>query len=349
MRLLHRVIARRIKCNIKLSMHQRGFTDADGTLANTVITQHYIRHRIESRKTYNILSLDLQKAFDSVNQGSVLKALRRLGVSDHMIQYISETFKHATTEIKVGKTTTRKIKIARGVKQGEPLSPILFNAVMDELLCRLETLGRGGSLDSEGTIKCPATAFADDLLIFKDHDKHLPLDLDMIDAFLRDRGMQLNAKKCSLISGVLIPRAGKIIPRTKSFLSHNGVPIRMATDFDPTIYLGHKLGASGVLKPTIINLQRWLNNVAKAPLKRDQKLALIKQFVIPKLLREADRLISFTVKRILHLNIHTPNASLYSKIKDGGLGVTHLKYTIPRLFLGRVNKLPERPAITMSV
>lgn len=352
MRLLHRIIARRIKNSISLNLHQRGFTDADGTLANTIITQHYIRQRIEGRKTYNILSLDLQKAFDSVNQGSVIRALRRLGVSEHTIKYVNETFVGATTQIKVGKITTRKINISRGVKQGDPLSPILFNAVIDELLCRLQALGRGGSLDTNGNIKCPATAFADDLLIFEDHDKHLPLDLDMIDTFLRSRGMRLNAKKCSLISGALIPRAGKVIPRSKPFLSHNGTLIRMATDFDPTKYLGHKLGASGLLKPTISNLQRWLNNVAKAPLKPDQKLGIIKQFVIPKmlyglqqpkvtgkLLREADRMVGYHVKRILHLNIHTPNASLYAKIKDGGLGITHLKFTIPRLFLGRLNKL----------
>lgn len=284
MRLLHRIMARRIKDGVRLSLHQRGFTDSDGTLANTLITQNYIRARTENRKPFNVLSLDLQKAFDSVNQGSVIRALRRLGVSDHMVSYISETFNRATTEIKLGKNVSRKISVQSGVKQGDPLSPSLFNVVMDELLCQLSSLGRSGSLDKDGRVKCPAAAFADDIVEFEDQEKHLPLDLAIIDAFLLKRGMKLNPGKCSLISGTLVPRAGKIIPRSKPFLKQNGTDIRMVTDFEPAKYLGHQLGATGILKPTIMNLQKWLNNIARAPLKPDQKLVAIKTYVIPKLL-----------------------------------------------------------------
>lgn len=264
MRLFHRIIARRIKEGVRLSLHQRGFTDSDGTLANTLITQHYIRSRTENRKPFNVLSLDLQKAFDSVNQGSVIRALWRLGVSAHMTTYIKASFNGTTTEIKLGKSVSRKISVHRDVKQGDPLSPILFNAVMDKLLCQLSSLGRGGSLDKDGQIKCPTAASADDIVVFEDQDKHLPLDLALIYAFLAKRGMKLNSGKCSLISGGLVPRAGKIIPRAKPFLNYGGADIRMITDFERAKYLGHQLGASGIRKPTIMNLQKWLNNIARA-------------------------------------------------------------------------------------
>jgi len=69
--------------------------------------------------------------------------MRRLGIHEHAINYVHETFSDAMTSIKVGQSATRQTNIKRGVKQGDPLSPLLFNMVIDELICKLESLGRG--------------------------------------------------------------------------------------------------------------------------------------------------------------------------------------------------------------
>lgn len=354
LRLFHRVLAKRLKDATVLNLNQRGFINLDGTLANTMVVHHYIRNRIEARKAYNVLSIDLRKAFDTVNQSSVLRAMRRVGLSEHICAYVGETFKSATTTIKIGNNSSGPIKINRGVKQGDPLSPILFNFVVDELLCDLDRFGRGGSLDDNivDDVRCSSLAFADDIVILENDDKYIPLDLHHIDAFFKKRGMELNADKCSLLSAALVPRGGKVIPRSRPFIRHNGALIKSITNFDTAKYLGHKLGASGIQKPSIANLATWMANVERAPLKPDQKLNLIKQYVIPKvlyglqnpkitgrILREADRLIKYRLKRILHLNVHTPDASLYARVRDGGLGITPLRYAIPKIYMGRLQKL----------
>lgn len=78
LRLIHRALALKLKSAINIAASQRGFTDVDGTVANTMIVQYYIRSRAEHRKPYIILALDLQKAFDTVEQSSVLRAMSRL-------------------------------------------------------------------------------------------------------------------------------------------------------------------------------------------------------------------------------------------------------------------------------
>lgn len=107
-------------------------------------------------------------------------------------------------------------------------------------------------------------------------------------------------------------------------------------------FLGHELNATGIIRPSLTNLPTWISRLEKAPLKPAQKLAVIKAFILPKILyilqspatnarqlAAADKIIKTSVKRILHLNIHTPDAALYAKMRDGGLGLTELRSQIP--------------------
>lgn len=117
LRLFHRLLAKRIKSVIKPSIHQRGFIELDGTMANAMITQYYIRTRTETRKPFNVLSLDIQKAFDSVNQGAIYRAMKRMGLSEHLVEYIRGSLQGSITSIKLGNSLSRDIRIQRGVKQ----------------------------------------------------------------------------------------------------------------------------------------------------------------------------------------------------------------------------------------
>lgn len=56
------------------------------------------------------------------------------------------------------------MKTQRGFKQGDPVSPILFNLVIDEILDDLDRMPYKGTLVEE-SIKLSAMAFADDLII----------------------------------------------------------------------------------------------------------------------------------------------------------------------------------------
>lgn len=350
-RLLHRVLVHRLKKMTDLSAHQRGFIEVDGTLGNALILDTYIQHRTSLGKPYHVVSLDVKKAFDSVSQESIKRALERFRVPCVLAEYIMSTFNTSTT-IKVGQESTRPIRICRGVRQGDPLSPLLFNLVVDELLENLNARYRGGSLP--GGTYCAAMAFADDLIIMSDHNIDMPLLLDETQEFLQRRGMLLNPAKCkSLVAGA---SRGISVPRTRISYKINNEPIPNVMAMDAFKYLGHQFGHSGVEKPGIYNLTTWLQKLSTSPLKPDQKLNILKQYVIPRLLyglqnpkitgkvlRAADRLIRKHVRATLHLNAHTPDALLHASVRDGGLGIMELKSSIPRIFLGRLVRLLEGP------
>lgn len=174
------MLASKISAAVTLHPSQRGFRPLDGTLANSLILEHYIRSRRSTRKPYNVIALDVRKAFDTCSHNSLERALFRVGIPAQITSYILNTFNSATV-IKLGPHSTRPLKFNRGVKQGDPLSPLLFNILIDELLTKLHTLPVGGTIGPN--IRCPAMAFADDLVLLEDDEAQFPINLGLVNDF----------------------------------------------------------------------------------------------------------------------------------------------------------------------
>lgn len=355
-RLLHRVLLHRIQAAVTLNSRQRGFVACDGTIINAVTLDAYVRSRTARGSAYNVVSLDLRKAFDMVSHHAVLRALKRHGVDEGTQSFLSNSLMSACTLIRVGHCTTAHMAMRRGVKQGDPLSPLLFNLVMDELLDRLEQSGLGGSL---GTAKIPALAFADDLVLMEDSDVAMTQLLDMAADFFSARGLEINASKCAAISAS--PLEGKSVVRTRPIFRVKGRLVNVLGVLDSFRYLGHQYGARGLLKPSLTNLPTWLHNIGRAPLKPDQKFGLVRDFVIPRLLytlqnsrinaktlSEADRLIRSATKKFLHLHLHTADQHLYAAVRDGGLGLMPLRRRVPEVMMGRLRKalMSDDPSVS---
>ena len=91
------------------------------------------------RKEYNLVFIDLAKAFNTIPHKSIDKGLWRKGIPEQVRETLMEKYSGVTTRISIGEKVTRQIKIRAGVKQGYPLSPLLFNLIIDELLEKLRS------------------------------------------------------------------------------------------------------------------------------------------------------------------------------------------------------------------
>ena len=74
-----------------------------------------------------------------VSHNSIIRALSRFGVGQRLAGIVTDLYTNVTTTIRRKQGPTDEIRMARGVKQGCPLSPFLFNMVMDQLVDSLET------------------------------------------------------------------------------------------------------------------------------------------------------------------------------------------------------------------
>ena len=175
-----------------------------------------------------------------------------------------------------------ELKLNSGVKQGDPLSPIPFNLVIDELICRLQGTGLGIKVSAQ--VSAAVLGYADDLVLLAKNHANAQKLLRTATKFFEERGLDLNPHKCFALS-VGENRSNHIIYTiSRSMYSARGKSIKQLNPLEFGKYLGSKYDQSGHTQPTVKDLKLQLARIAAAPLKPAQKLSLLKQFLIPKLL-----------------------------------------------------------------
>lgn len=353
-RTLHKILAERMYNAVDLADGQRGFCNIDGTMINSTQLEIFLRESRQSLSTHCVASIDVQAAFDSVDHKSIGNALSRMGIEDQMIRYIMEHYRGLTTSIYCGKQDFGQFSISSGVKQGDPLSPILFNCVLDKFISSLPN-------DIGGTVagkKISVLAFADDLLFLSNSPAAMQMMLDLLGKFLESEGMRANVNKCHALFCEKITGVQKLAVITKSTFQLQGQPIPSVGVIDSFRYLGRDIGFMGHQKPNSIKtLSENLLSLQKAPLKPFQKMELLRTYLIPRfiygfqnfkiekqILTNADRLVRRFVRRTLHLHASVENILIHAPEKDGGLGIFSFTESIPRILMSRLNKMLAMPA-----
>lgn len=347
LRMLNKIIAKRLG-EININQMQRGFTNIDGCFANTLTLQTVIKHRREKGRPYVLISLDVQKAFDTVSHGSIKRALRRLNVDDNTIKYIMANYNEASISISCNGQIAGDISIKRGVKQGDPMSPLLFNAVLDELIERLDKLQ--GIKIGDSRISC--MAYADDLILMSTNKEEADEALKICCNFFKEKGMNLNAAKCRSIVAKTVPAKKKLYVRTESDFEIYGTNISPCGPEEYLKYLGQRFSPNGVENCGVGEIFEQVQRIRKAPLKPSQKLFILKQFLIPRyiaqyqsfkinltILKKADKIIRFGIRKILHLTAHCTNAFIHTPMRGGGLGIFSFTQSIPILLNQRYSNL----------
>ena len=112
----------------------------DGILALSEII-----HEVKTRHQKGVfLKLDFQKAYDRLDWAFLRLVLERRGIDDRMIGWIMQLVMSGHTAINVNGEVGPYFRSTCGVRQGDPISSLLFNSGVDaltEVLERAKTSG----------------------------------------------------------------------------------------------------------------------------------------------------------------------------------------------------------------
>jgi hypothetical protein len=125
----------------KLGEYQMGFQPNRSTVNNTFI----LRQMYEKCYEYNIelhnIFIYFNQAFDSINRSTVTKVLKEMQIPEKIVRLVNLVMQHTKTKIKLNNEYTEQIEVKTSIKQGDPLSTILFCTVMESSMKKLETRG----------------------------------------------------------------------------------------------------------------------------------------------------------------------------------------------------------------
>lgn len=350
LRTLHAVIAKTWGQSVELHPAQRGFVRCDGALENVSLLHHCITLSRRAKKSIYIAVLDLTKAFDSVSHHSLMRAMRSFRAPEMLQDYLADLYEKSLTKLDISGRLSNEMRPMRGVRQGDPLSPLLFNMMIDE---GLRTLPTNLGIDLGGE-RLNALAFADDLVLMARTKEALQVLLNQMNGFLRARGMTMNISKSFICAiGYDSKRKTNFVEAKPRILicGEELTAVRAGGLFS---YLGVKFSPLGKRAPTIHALRCLLQRISKVHLKPEQKVSLIRDFAIPRvlyglslgvvsarLLDEVDSLVLSTVKSILRLPHSAPDVAFYLKRGFGGLGLPKLRYSIPLSVRRRLLRMRE--------
>jgi hypothetical protein len=153
--------------------------------------------------------IDLTNAFGTVPADGITKALAMIGCPDHFLKIANDLYDNISMWFRLraeDKAEGNPISLERGVRQGCPLSPIIFIIVFNPLLLWLEEahLPRNstrtlGFRPSDATPRTPHLAFCDDLLMTSQDLPSAAESARRLACFCELMGLDVNHGKCGTV------------------------------------------------------------------------------------------------------------------------------------------------------
>lgn len=348
-RQLHRILAQRLQAFHECDDRQRAFRRADGTAENLLLLKAIMDDAQLERSEVHIVSIDIRKAFDSVPHDAIIETITNLGCPRPFIKYMDWVYDHATTTLEY-KGQTKTVKISRGVIQGDPLSPIVFNYLMDRALTSLDD-NIGYSLKGK-RINC--MAFADDVILISGSKAGMQYNLSKFVESLGQIGLDVNIQKSHALSLMPLGKQKKVCVPVEPTFTVNGTHLKQLGIQDSWKYLGVRFEGFQVSEFES-DLIGGLEKIGSAPLKPQQRYLLLRTHLIPmyqhtmvlgklnkSTLNHLDTRIRKAVRSWFKLPHDSPTAYFHAKVNVGGLSIPSLLLDVPRIRLARMERFMEK-------
>ena len=310
-KILAHILAERMKVTLSQLITGNQHAYLTGRQINVAIRRinDVVGKRLSNGKC--LMNIDFAKAFDTIDRCYIFKLLEKLRLSAFTLNAVRTLYDNTTAVIEINGYLSQSFRIHRGVRQGCPLSALLFNLALDPLIQKINSLSHNLFHSHTKVI-----AYADDMTCCPTTDG-VPLLINLLANFGEATQLKINLKKTEIL--------------TDSALSN----LRCVQS---TQILGVQIN----VEQKSANLRELL---AKAISKHQPKLNLcvtfkaradaINTFIVPKFLHAA-RHQAVTVGTLAKcqsdlLRIIYPNAKydiksavLHQDKKDGGIGFVYL-------------------------
>ena len=246
-KILAKVLANRLKevLDQLISESQNSFVGGRQILDSVLIANECVDSKVKNKIPGVICKLDIKKAYDHVNWEALLDLLKRMGFGVRWCRWIHTCISTVQFSVLFNGSPTDFFGSSRGLKQGDPLSPMLF-LVMMEVFSKMMKRAEGASLlrgfrvagRQGGGVGVSHLLFVDDTILFCDANEEQIIHVRMLLlCFQAMTGLKVNALKSEMVPIEEVPnvfvlaeilgcRVGSL-PMTYILVCHWGPPISL--------------------------------------------------------------------------------------------------------------------------
>jgi hypothetical protein len=174
-------------------------------ILESVVTAHEVVHSVHSSKKAGlVLKLDYEKAFDKVDLDFMADLLKKRGFGSKWLLWMQQLTHNDSVGVKLNNVESDFFLTGKGLRQGDPISPLLFNLVVDVFTKMLVKAAGHNLIAGLCPEVCPSgiicLQYADDTILFLDNNISQAKNLKtVLTCFKQVSGMRINYSKSELI------------------------------------------------------------------------------------------------------------------------------------------------------
>lgn len=252
-------------------IEQAGFRHGFSTSDHLFTLNQLIEKANEFQLELHLAFIDYKKAFDSLDHEFMIQALTQQGVPAQIVRIIQEMYMNLKAKIRTD-ILGPFFNIKKGVKQGDPLSPLIFSCALEQVFRNLEWEKNGIVINGKALNNL---RFADDIvLIAKSPDELLQMIKDLNEK-AQMAGLHMNMSKTKILSNA---------PQSKKFVTEETEIERV----DEIKYLGQIISLNDKNEKEIKNRiglgwkKFWsLGHILKGKFQNKHKIDIMNACVLP--------------------------------------------------------------------
>ena len=149
----------------------------------------------KNNKSGAVICLDFEKAFDSLDWGFMFATLHKFGFGEKFIHWIKILYNNPSFCIKNNGWISQEVLMKRGIRQGCPVSALLFVLAIEMLACEIKKNKMISGIKI-GTNEYCILQYADDSTLTLKNKVSIIECIKILENFSTISGLKLNTKKC---------------------------------------------------------------------------------------------------------------------------------------------------------